>query len=249
LSAARARQRAEALEADQEQSEATLGAVLGLGAATRVRPADQELPAVPLPESPARAVEEALESSKDIRRMESDLLAKSLEIRAQRSARWPKVDLVAQYALFMRFNKFEDYFRSFQHNNGQLGISVEVPLVVGSAPGALASQAEIEISRLRIQIQEARTRITQDVEKSYRELRTAERAAEVAKLDLDVAREQTALLLAQMEEGRVNLRQVEESRLAESEKWIAWYESRSLLEKARLAVLHQTGNLIASLHR
>ncbi|MCX6620484.1 MAG: TolC family protein [Acidobacteria bacterium] len=248
LNVARARQRAEVWETQQWQSEVSLAVVLGLGAETRVRPAEQELPVLPLPASAAEALKDALDSNKEIRRMESDMLARSLEVRSQRSARWPKVDLVAQYAVFARFNNYEDYFRTFQRNNGQLGVSVELPLLVGSAPAAQAARAEMEVARLRIQIQEARTRISQDVNRSFQDLRTAQTAADVARLDLDVARDQTAVLLAQLEEGRTSLRQVEESRLTESEKWIAYYESRSNLDKARLSLLRQTGNLIASLH-
>ena len=51
-------------------------------------------------------------------------------------------------------------------------------------------------------------------------------AAEVARLDLDVAREQLSVNLAQMQEGRLSLRQVEESRIVENAKWIAFYEAQ-----------------------
>lgn len=248
LNAAKGRQRAEWWEAQQSQAEVSLAVVTGLGANARVRPTGEEVVIGQLPASEAEALKQALDGSKQIRRMESDLLAKSMEIRSQKASRWPKVDLVAQYALFARFNNYEDYFRTFQRNNGQLGVSVEVPLVVGTAASAQAAQAEADSARLRIRIQQERARIAQDMGRDFEELRTSQTAAEVARLDLDVAREQTAVLLAQMEEGRASLQQVEESRFAESDKWIAYYESRSNLEKARLSVLHETGNLIASLH-
>ncbi len=247
LNVAKARQKAEWWEAQQSQAEVSLAVILGLGAEVRVRPTDQDLALSRLPSSEAEALKDALDSSKEIRRMESALLAKRLEIRSQKASRWPKVDLIAQYAVFARFNNYEDYFRTFQRNNGQVGVSVEVPLLVGTAPAAQAAQAEADSARLRIQIQETRTRISQDIGRTYQDLHTAETAAEVARLDLDVTREQTAVLLAQLEEGRASLRQVEESRFAESEKWIAYYESRSNLEKARFSLLRQTGTLMASL--
>jgi len=247
LNVAKAKQRAEWWEAQQSQQEVSLAVALGLGAGVRVRPAEQDVAIRQLPRTESVALKEALESSKEIRRMESELLAKSLEIRSQKAARWPKVDLVAQYAMLAQFNHYEDYYRSFQRNNGQLGVSVEVPLLVGSAPSAQMAQAETDSARLRIQIQQTRARISQEVARSFEDMRTAQTATEVARLDLDVARDQTALFLAQLEEGRASLRQVEESRFTESEKWIAYYESRANLEKARLGVLRQTGNLMASL--
>ena len=70
---------------------------------------------------------------------------------------------------------------------------------------------------------------------------------EVARLDLDVAREQVSVNLALMEEGRLTLRQVEESRVAESDKWIGFHDAEYAVERARLALLHRTGELSAAL--
>jgi hypothetical protein len=65
-------------------------------------------------------------------------------------------------------------------------------------------------------------------------------------LDLDVAREQLSMDLAQIEEGRATLRQVEEARIVENHKWIAFYDAQYALEKARWNVLRLTGEVVAS---
>ena len=52
--------------------------------------------------------------------VESQITAKGLEMRSEKAARYPRVDLVAQYALFAKFNHYEDYYRSFQRNNSNL---------------------------------------------------------------------------------------------------------------------------------
>ena len=74
----------------------------------------------------------------------------------------------------------------------------------------------------------------------------AETAAEVARLDLDVAREQLSVNLAQMQEGRATLRQVEEARVAENDKWMAFYDAQYAMERARWSVLRLTGDLLAA---
>ena len=74
----------------------------------------------------------------------------------------------------------------------------------------------------------------------------SETAAEVARLDLDAAREQISVYLAQMQEGRVTLRQVEEARVVENDKWIAFYDAQYASERARWAVLRLTGDLMAA---
>jgi len=53
--------------------------------------------------------------------------------------------------------------------------------------------------------------------------------------------------LAQMQEGRLPLRQVEEARIAENAKWIAFYDAQYALEKARWNVLRLTGNLVGTI--
>src|SRR6267154_2345271 len=70
-------------------------------------------------------------------------------------------------------------------------------------------------------------------------------AQNVTRLDLDYAREQVSVLLAQLGEGRATQQQVDDARLNEQEKWIVFYEAQHGVEKARLALLRQTGTLLA----
>jgi hypothetical protein len=55
------------------------------------------------------------------------------------------------------------------------------------------------------------------------------------------------VLLAQSEEGRATRQAVDEARLMEQEKWIAYYDAQHGLEKARLNLLKQTGAIQAAL--
>ena len=108
-------------------------------------------------------------------------------------------------------------------------------------------QAESDAARLRLELEAARNRITIDARRLYQQVKQAESAREVARLDLDVARDQVSVLLAQMEEGRASLRQVEEARLAEDDKWLAFIDGNYALETARLKLLGHTGDLVAAL--
>ena len=80
--------------------------------------------------------------------------------------------------------------------------------------GAQMAQSETELAHLRIELASARNRIAGDLEKAFREVRKRRTATEVARLDLDVAHEQLSIDLAQMEEGRLGLRQVEAARMS-----------------------------------
>ena len=154
---------------------------------------------------------------------------------------------MAQYGLFATFNHYQDYFLHFQRNNGEIGVSFVFPLVPGPAVSAAAATADAEASKLRIQLANTRNQITADTRKTYREVRKAEELRDVARLDLDVAREQVAVNLAQLQEGRIRLSQVEESRVAESGKWITFYDSQYAVERAHWGLARQTGDLLSAL--
>jgi outer membrane protein TolC len=182
----------------------------------------------------------------DIRKLESQLQAKGFEVKEDQAARLPVIDLVAQYELLAKTD-YEGFFNRFQRNNGELGVSIQIPLLTGSARKALASQAQIDILELRTQMDQVRNRIQLDSQKNYRDLKKATSAQEVARLDLDYTRDQVSTFLAQLGEGRATQQQVDDARLAEQEKWIALYDAQHLVENARLDLLRETGTLLAAL--
>src|SRR5664280_2284223 len=198
------------LDADQATAETALAIALGLSADERVRPMAEERRAPALPPSEEQAIQAAMESNQELRKLESQIVSKGLELRGANAARWPKMDLVAQYGMLAKFNNYADFFQKFQRNNVQLGVSFQLPLFTGSGVSAQAAQTQIAISHLRIELGNSRNRLASDLQQSFRDVKKAETAAEVARLDLDVAREQLSMNLAQMQEGRTTLRQVED---------------------------------------
>ena len=244
---ARGRQRVDALRDDLDYAEASLAVILGYQAGDRVQPVEEEHTALEVPDSEQGARELALQNNKEIRRLESQLQAKGFEVREYESTKWPIVDVVAQYALFAK-NQYQDFFTKIQRNNGELGVSIQVPLLRGSAYKGQISQAQTEILQLRTQLNQTRSRIELDTQKSYQELRKAISGSEVARLDLDYARDQVSLLLAQLGEGRTTQQKIDDARVNEQEKWIAFYDAQHSVERARLDLLRQTGTLLAAIH-
>lgn len=243
---ARAGQRLLGIGDDLDYAEASLAVILGYPATDRVEPAEEAQAAFEVPESEQAAVDQALVNNKDIRKLESQLQAKGFEVKEYRAARLPSIDLVAQYALFSKTD-YQYFFTRFQRNNGELGVGIQIPLLIGSASKGLATQAQIDIQELRTQLSQVRNRIQLDTQKSYQEMQKARSAQEVARLDLDYTRDQLSVLLAQLGEGRATAQQIDNERLAEQEKWIAFYDAQRALENARLDLLRQTGALMSAL--
>jgi len=246
LSLARAFQAVENLDDAQAAAETSLAIALGFSAGDRVHPVELDRPLPDIPESQDQAVQNALDASTELRQLQSQLTSKELERRGEKAGRLPRMDLVAQYGMLAQFNNYNEFFQKFQRNNVELGVSFQLP-VFSPRVGAQISQTDADISHLRVEFAGARNRIAAGVQESYRQARKAGTAAGVARLDLEVARAQLDIVLAQMQEGRAALRQVEEARLAENDKWIAFHDAQFNVEKARWNVLRSTGGLLPAI--
>lgn len=243
----RGRQRLITLESDREYASHSLAVTLGYSASDQVNPAEEDRAAPAIPENEEAAIQTALSTSKEIKRLESNYSAKGLEIKGDKAKRLPKVDLVAQYALLTKYNHYQEYFSTFSRNNGELGASIEVPVFIGSGAKAEIQQAENDQQHIHAEVEVARNKIMLDIHQSYQDIHKTDIARELAQADLDLARAQLSVILAQMNEGRASLRQVEEARFNENEKWIAFYDAQFNAESARLNVLRQTGELMSAL--
>ncbi len=243
----RARQRFVTLESDRDFAGRSLAVTLGYSAGDEIRPIEEESTPPAVPATEQAAADQALNSSRELKRLESNLSAKGLEIKGDKAQHLPRVDLVAQYALLTKYSHYEEYFAHFQRNNGQVGASIQLPIYTGSGAKAILEQAETDRLHITAELQAARNRITLDIHQSYQEIQKADIGKQLAQADLDLARSQLSVVLEQMNEGRATLSAVEEARFNENEKWIAFYDAQFAVERARLNMLRQTGELLAAL--
>jgi outer membrane protein len=248
LATARVRARLTDLRAHASLLEETLRSDLALGEDLRIVPVETELPAAAArPATEDAAVETSLAASKEIKRLEALVQARRYGLEAERGGRYPRIDLVGQYALFSKFNNYEDYFRSFKRNNGQVGMSIQFPILPGGETGPRVAQAEADVERARLELTAARSNISLETRRLYQQIRQAESARELARMELDLARESLSLLLARFDAGRVSQTEVEQARAEEALRWEAYYDARTTADKAQLNLLRQTGELLAAL--
>ncbi len=245
---ARARSQAQTIQGNVELLEEALRADLGLSDDVHIIPVETQAPShAELPESEEAALAEALGSSREIRRLESVLRAKRFALQAEKGARFPHVDLVAQYALLAQYNNYQDFFKTFQRHNGQVGASIQVPILNGGLVAARVGQVETEIAETNLRLAAARANITLETRRVYNDVRQAESARELARLELDLARETLSVDLAKFDEGRIPLAELEQARVTEAQKWEIFLDAQTSSDKARLALLRQTGTIVDAL--
>lgn len=243
VNARKAKQRTVLLNTELAQIQRSLAFVLGYGAEDEVETQAVNSLTGDVPADPTETIRLALDNSRELKRLQSDIQAKNLEFQANRSSWYPQVDLVAQYGLFARFNNFDQYFNRFQRNNLLLGMSFKFPVVPGTASSAQAATALNEVNRLRLRVANTRNRIELDTRKLLDDLKLQRENLDLAKLDLEVSRDQVSIVLAQIEEGKAAQRQLEEARFLEAEKWMTYYEAAYAVERAKVSVLAAIGQL------
>jgi outer membrane protein len=225
-------------------AEAALALLLGYPAGDRVHPAVEDRDEV-LPVTQEQAVAAALAESTELRRLESNLKAKRLEVKSFEGSWLPRVTAFSQYSVLAKFNNFLDFYPRFQRNNYQIGVAIEFPIFTGKAPKAGKAAAQTDIQRIELEIARTKNRIGADIEQSYRDVQRAEKARNLRRAVLDSAREDLSVVLIQSDEGRATLGQVEVARAKEQEEWIRYYDAQRVVEIARLNVRRNTGTILA----
>ena len=103
------------------------------------------------------------------------------------------------------------------------------------------------MQKIRVQMDQTHNRIVADTRRSYEQWKKAENIRDLSRLTLDFAREELTVLISKNGEGQVPMSRVEQARLEEGNRWIAFYEAETQVTRAKLAILRQTGTLLAVL--
>ncbi len=243
LDTARARDRQAEAESRAELLGADLGQTLGIPSDVRLKPEREGTSIAATLGTAAGTAPRAPDEHPEISALEASIRAARLRGASARSARHPKLDLVGQYALLARFNNYDDYFRRFQRHNWQAGIAVEIPIFTGRGVAEKVAQARIDERELALRQNAKRAALALAAQQAGAGLRAAERHSDLAKQELDYARESLDVLLAQFDEGRIALDELERGRMAESAAWGGLIEAQYGLAKSRLAAVYSAGRI------
>jgi outer membrane protein len=203
---------------------------------------------------------ESQEMSFAVDQQESDLIAAALktspfvtEAEKERDARqnllkgakgefWPTVSAVGLYQVLGKFNNYSEFFNHFQRNNVTVGVDVHIP-IFSSKAFADVKLAKSQLSEAELSLGNKRQEIRADVLQRARDVRELDAAHEVARLDLQLAQESLQILQTKFDEGRATLRDIEQARLDENDKWVAFLDAEFSRQQGQLSLLQATGQL------
>jgi outer membrane protein TolC len=241
LTKAQVTQRILQLEGREDELEVFLRGQIGLGQEQAIEVTPEELPGEAEQEG-ANLVAMAMQSNTSLLLAESDVRAKEFRLKGEKRGNLPTLELVGTYSRLATFNNYLDYFKKFQPNNFNAGVQVQVPIFSAKTREAIGL-AQINLETSQATLASKKTQVGAEVRQRTRHLRERDAAKEVARLELQLAQQNIAVLQTQYSEGRVNLREVERARLEENEKWMAFLDANFQRQQAQLDLLKTAGQL------
>lgn len=243
LTQAQVIQRILQLEGREDELQVYLRDQLGLATDQPIEVTPEELPG-PAEQEGATLVAMASQNNTSLAYAESDVKGKEFRLTGEKKGYWPTLQLVGIYDILAKYN-FQNYtniYQNFRYNNLNAGINVNVPIFSSSTRANVAlAQANLDAAKLNLATK--RTQVSAEVRQRSKKVQEMDAAKEVARLELQLAQQNLAVLQSQFNEGKANLRDVEKSRLDESEKWMAYLDANFQRQQAQLELLRIAGQL------
>ena len=244
LDTARARDRVAASRSRADLMEAELRRMLGMGPDVRlVADGSAADSAAALDAAHRGLAGRPLGEHPEIAALDASMRAARYRASSAKAARNPRLDIVGQYSLLARFNNYDDYFRRFQRHNWQAGIAVEIPIFTGRGVAERVTRATLDERELVLRKAAKSTELAVASQRAEAALEEARRGRALAGQELAYARESLDVLLAQFEEGRIALDELQRGRIEESAAWGGLIAAEYALAKARLGSVYAVGRI------
>jgi outer membrane protein len=241
LTKAQVVQRVLQLEGRQDELEVFLRAQMGYAPDQPVEILPEDLPGQAEQEG-ANLIAMAMQNNTGLQLAESDVRAKEFRLKGEKRGYFPTLELVSVYSVLGKYNNYDKFFNTFQRNNFNAGIQVQVP-IFSARTKANVGLAEVNLAAAKASLSNKKTEVTAEVRQKTRSVREKDAAKEVARLELQLAQQDVAVFQSQFAEGKLNLREVERARLSENERWMAYLDANFARQQAQLELLRAAGQL------
>jgi outer membrane protein len=241
LTLARIQERVITLEDSNETLEQQLRDLAGVPENQAIE-VDTEEPSFATDQQEAAMESLALQSDTTVIEAENERAAREHILKGARGSYWPTIDAVGEYSVLSKFNNYSEFYRAFQRNNFNVGVQITIP-VFAAKTSANVALAKAQLDESQLLVGAKRQQVRADVQQKSRAVRELDAGREVARLDLQLSQETLQAVQARFDQGRATLADIEQARLDESDKWVAFLDADFARERAQLSLLQVTGQL------
>ena len=241
LNSARVRLRAAEMQGSADVLRQRLAQLTGIPAES-IETMPESIPDLPAPPQDPDLAARAVNLSPAVKMADQQALAKEYRASGEHKQLLPTIDLASQFAVLARFNNYDQFFLRFQRNNVTAGVEIRFP-ILNLSQRAHAEAADADAVKARRQAESVRHQVSTQTLKLQRAVQQLAAARDVAKLEHQLALSDVDAIQARIEAGSATLRDQENARAAEHDKYTAYLDASFNLQKAELQLLRATGEL------
>jgi outer membrane protein TolC len=227
-------------QAAADQLRLRLSQLTGLPAGS-IHTSTETIPGLPAP-PPDAELPQVVNNNPTVKAAEAAADAKSFRAQAEHRQLYPAIDYVGQYAVLARFNNYDQFFQKFQRHNVTAGIAIRFPFL-NPVQRAAADVAKADAVKSRKEAQNVREQVSGETLKLQRSVQQLSAAREVAQLEHQLAEADIDATHAKIETGAASLKDEENARVVEHERYTAYLNSSFELDRAQVQLMRQTGQL------
>lgn len=241
LSSARVRMRTAEIQATVDVLREHLSKLTGIATADLVTD-PESLPKFPEVQQESDLASLAMENSPMVKIADQRAQAEEFRARAEHKQWLPTIDFAAQYARLTKFNNYDLYYLRYQPDNASIGVNIRFP-IFNASQRATAEAADADVIKARKEAELARNQVKEDTLKLQRSLAQLSAAAEVSKLEYEIATTGVNAAQSRWESGNATARDVDNARLDASDRYASYLDAQLEMEKAQMQLMRQTGKL------
>ena len=241
LNSARARLRAAEMQGAADVLRLRLAQLTGLPPDS-IETMPESIPDLPAPSQDQDLAAKAASLSPAVKLAEQQARAKQYRASGEHKQLLPTIDLAGQFAVLARFNNYDQFFLRFQRNNVTAGVEIRFP-IFNFSQRAHAGAADAEAIKARRQADAVRHQVSTETLRLQRSIQQLAAARDVAKLEHQLALSDIDAIQARVEAGAATLRDQENARATEHDKYVAYLDVSFGLQRAELQLLRATGEL------
>src|SRR5579859_4201817 len=242
LAGARTRLDIAQTQAAADQLRLRLSQLTGLPA-NSIQTATETIPAMPAP-PPDAELPAAVNNNPAVKAAEAAAEAKQFRAQAEHRQLYPAIDFVGQYAVLARFNNYDQFFQKFQRHNVTAGVAIRFPFF-NPVQRAAADAAQADAAKSRKEAQTVKEQVSTETLKLQRSVEQLAAAREVAQLEHQLAQSDIESTHAKIESGAASIKDEENARVAEHQRYTAYLNSSFELDRAQIQLMRQIGQLEA----
>ena len=197
------------------------------------------LPADPDPNITSRAGDNPAVGS-----AEEHARAQYLRAKSEHRALWPSVDFAGQYSRLSTYNNYDQFFKTYQANDGSIGAVMRFP-VFNFSQRARAQGADADALKAKKEAEAAKDQASTELLQLQRTVQQLSAARDVAELEYQISQSQLEAVAIRVQSSTASFHDQQDARTQVREHRDQFLDADLQYNRARIALLRSTGTLEA----